>query len=363
MNNEDLHKNLYSMVTRETPTRPSQMAQTTEITMTPKQAVPIVKINDWLDKPEEPEKPVVDNLIWGNTFCAIVGSPKSGKSTLARQLAYCIATGEMFLGHETVQQPVLYLALEEYSGRVREHFRTLGVKSEDPLYIVWDRLRNNPYDLVIEGLKLQLQELQIGVLIIDTAVHMPTKGATGVMDYNESINWWSDYLDIAHQLGVCVILIYHMPKNASNNPNRNPINSIFGSTGLGSIVDQAYAVWINDDGIRSFESEGRLPVLNDTLLDFNADRLWSELGAELTINGRLATKTEHKTERVWGALIHIRDRNDNRFITRESVVNQCRMNSADLQRALEGLEHEGKIEITRSNKGYTIEVLENDEEI
>jgi hypothetical protein len=54
---------------------------------------------------------VVVSAFWGLAF--VVGKPKSGKSTLVRQLILAVATGIQFLGFDTIQCSVLYLAIEE----------------------------------------------------------------------------------------------------------------------------------------------------------------------------------------------------------------------------------------------------------
>ena len=61
----------------------------------------------------------------------------AGKSTLARYLAYCIATGTPFLGAETAAGAVWYLVLEDKRSEVRRHFRALGATGDEPIRFVF----------------------------------------------------------------------------------------------------------------------------------------------------------------------------------------------------------------------------------
>lgn len=76
---------------------------------------------------------LVDGLLPGKGMSCLAAKPKAGKSTLARQLAVAVAQGQSFLGRKTQQAPVCYLALEEKASEVAHHFRTLGLRPDDPL--------------------------------------------------------------------------------------------------------------------------------------------------------------------------------------------------------------------------------------
>lgn len=352
MEDKDIQDMLYKKVTREPLPVEVLNGQVVE-QMTAKESVPLVLPNNWINKPEEPEIPLVEGLIYKGTLSSFVGSPKTGKSTLARQLAYCVSSGAYFLGREVVKQPVGYLALEEHPSRVRQHFRTLGLKADDLLYIGFDRLRRNKYDLVLQGLREQIQEYRLGLLVVDTARHMPKASGSGgsVLDYNETIDWWQDYLDIAHELNIAVMMVYHMPKGASANPNRNPIDSIFGSTGLSSIVDQSYAVWRNSDDRRSFQSEGRLEDFPDTYLTFNEATLWSELAEPVTGQTKHKSGLEVKIARVWDSLRKYEIESGMNLIGRAELQGRVRMKHADLKEVIDTLVEQRKITIEVGKNG------------
>ena len=221
------------------------------------------------------------------------------------------------------------------------------------LYIGFDRLRRNKYDLVLQGISEQVQEYRLGLLVVDTARHMPKASGSGgsVLDYNETIDWWQDYLDIAHELNMAVMMVYHMPKGASANPNRNPIDSIFGSTGLSSIVDQSYAVWRNSDDRRSFQSEGRLEDFPDTYLTFNEVTLWSELAEAVTDKRKHKSGLEVKIARVWDSLRKYEAEEGINRIRSTDLQGRVKMKNEHLKEVIDTLAEQGKITLEMSKLG------------
>jgi len=278
-------------------------SQDQEVQLTPKEAFPVIKTTEWINKDLPPEIPLVEGFMWKNALSVLAGSSKAGKTTMARLLAYCVATGKPFLGMKTYQCPVLYAALEEDHRRTKRHFWTLGLKEGDQLDLVTARVKRSNYNIVIEGLREQIIENKYGLVIIDTAGHMPKENKSGSsLDYDQTLDWWFDYMDLAQSdLDVAILLMFHMPKNASYNPNRDPINSLYGSAGLGSIVDQAYAIWREADGTRSIEAEGRLPNFPDTQIILDEETLLLELGkpVERTKEDKHAATEETNAATAW----------------------------------------------------------------
>ncbi|HTQ11514.1 MAG TPA: AAA family ATPase [Fimbriimonadaceae bacterium] len=56
---------------------------------------------------------VVEDLIDLGSFVILGGAPKDGKTAIATNLAFSVATGKPFLGKRTSQSPVLWLTFEE----------------------------------------------------------------------------------------------------------------------------------------------------------------------------------------------------------------------------------------------------------
>ena len=334
-------------------------SQDQETELTPKEAFPVIKTTEWINKDLPPEIPLVEGFMWKNALSVLAGSSKAGKTTMARLLAYCVATGKPFLGMKTYQCPVLYAALEEDHRRTKRHFWTLGLKEGDQLDLVTARVKRSNYKIVIEGLREQIIENKYGLVIIDTAGHMPKENKSGSsLDYDQTLDWWYDYMDIAQSdLDVAIVLMFHMPKNASYNPNRDPINSLYGSAGLGSIVDQAYAIWREADGSRSIEAEGRLPNFPDTKIILDEQTLLLELGqlVERTKEDKHAATEDANAAMAWDI---IRDLEREYFgdIPYSLVTDQMPIQSLRKVNAIKKLELQGHISIRGKGKGKSIQV-------
>lgn len=77
--------------------------------------------------PEDYVNFVVDQLLPHAYLTILAGEPKCGKTAFATALAIAVATGEPFLGHRTVQGPVLWLSLEEAEDERAALFRHLPI--------------------------------------------------------------------------------------------------------------------------------------------------------------------------------------------------------------------------------------------
>jgi hypothetical protein len=78
---------------------------------------------------------LVDGLLAEASLSVIGGKIAVGKSTLARTLAYCVTHGLPFLGCETQQGSVLYVAPEESKHGVMADLVALGFTDTDPLHL------------------------------------------------------------------------------------------------------------------------------------------------------------------------------------------------------------------------------------
>jgi hypothetical protein len=70
---------------------------------------------------------LVGELLLDVGVSMLCGKPKTGKSTLLRQLAFCVAESIPFLGKPTQCGDVLYLNLEGPKGVLQQHLKKLGV--------------------------------------------------------------------------------------------------------------------------------------------------------------------------------------------------------------------------------------------
>src|SRR5207247_8367181 len=125
------------------------------------------RLGDLLNEPEEAVNWLVEDHLPAGGDSLLVAKPKVGKSTLARCLALAVARGEDFLGFQTTKGPVFYLALEEKRSEVRRHFRALGARDDDPIFVF---CASSPSDGLAQ-LREEMKERKPVLVIVDPLFH------------------------------------------------------------------------------------------------------------------------------------------------------------------------------------------------
>lgn len=79
----------------------------------------------WLAEPDEPDDPLIAELIERGSLVAIVGPAKAAKSWLALILCVCVATGRNFYGRATKRQVVYYANVEVSAKQAKKRLRAI----------------------------------------------------------------------------------------------------------------------------------------------------------------------------------------------------------------------------------------------
>jgi RecA-family ATPase len=166
-----------------------------------------------------------DRFLVGGTG-VIVGKPKSGKSTFARNLAVAVARGEPFLGWQTKQGAVVYAALEEERGQVRAHFRDLGAQGNEPIYIF---ARAAPNEALV-WLRRAVENYRPGLTNVDPLFRGVRVKDTN--DYAQVTAALEPLVTLARETGTFVLGVHHSGKF-----KRDAIDSALGSTAIVGAVD------------------------------------------------------------------------------------------------------------------------------
>jgi hypothetical protein len=120
-------------------------------------------LKELFNEPDVDMKYIVEDLLLSNGFSIVGAKPKVGKSTFARQLSLCVASGEPFLSKKTTQGSVFYLALEEIRGQVKSHFSTMGATGEEKIF---SHISRAPKDAMNQLYKIAKKE-KPALIIID----------------------------------------------------------------------------------------------------------------------------------------------------------------------------------------------------
>jgi len=243
----------------------------------------------------EPEWLILDIFVRGHSTL-LSGPPKSGKSTFLRSAAVAVAQGNWFLEKKVQQRPVLYLALEENRNDVKRAFKKLGLKETDPLYISFGD--PGPFDKAIEDIKSFIEEKNIGLVIIDTAMRL-SPGNINTNSYGDVTEWTKPFLYMAQgDLNVCIVMAYHDNKSFKGTTGYDALNSVSGSTALTAAMDSILHVR-RDKEVRSMFGNSRLGEWSGVVLIMDPETGHLSAGGKPQDRALLA-----KQEEITEALVH-----------------------------------------------------------
>jgi len=173
---------------------------------------------------------LVDGLLGPGAISLIAGAPKSGKSTIIRQLCKNIAQGDtQFLGRNVKQGKVFYLALEEQRDIMAQQLRQQGVTDDDPFYIhTGPVFAENKY----QALKEMIASHRPALVVVDTLILFA--GVKDLNNYTEMYEILSKFRDAARKGNTHILFIHHQNKS-----EHGGTSSIMGSSAIHGAVDIA----------------------------------------------------------------------------------------------------------------------------
>ena len=177
----------------------------------------------------EPVSFVVEDLLMRGGTTLLIGLPKQGKSTLAKQLAVAVAQGENVINRRVTQGTVLYYQMEEFKTWTTGTLRKMGASNADPLLLEFDRPEPAK---AVPALRAALNEHPDVVLLV---LDMMAK-VVNVKDFNDYAEVTAQLAPLTHlarETGVSILLLHHGKKSSSG----DPINDALGSIALTGNVD------------------------------------------------------------------------------------------------------------------------------
>lgn len=215
-------------------------------------------IKDDIDDVELQIDWVVDKLLTDGGLSLWIGQPKSGKSTILRQLCGCIAKGINFLDRKVTKGIVYYLALEEQKALIKDQLIAQKVTNIDPIYIHY-----GPCIKDLEILENLLMTNQVKFLVIDTlALFLDIESLN---DYGVVNKLLQEYRNIARNTGCHIALVHHQNKNEMGGTK-----SILGSNAIHGAVDNALVLETSGDNRFLTTSQRGGIRFKDKKLNFNS---------------------------------------------------------------------------------------------
>lgn len=198
--------------------------------------LPLTSMAELLNEPEEQTAWLVEERLpaGGDSLC--VAKPKVGKSTFARGLALAVSRGEDFLNSKTAQGPVFYLALEEKKAEVAKHFKAMGARDDDPIFVF---CATSPADGLAQ-LKAAMADRKPVLVIVDPLFRFVRVKDNN--DYAAVTNALEPLHALARETGAHVMALHHAGKTA----DREGGDSVLGSTAIFASVDTLLVMKRND---------------------------------------------------------------------------------------------------------------------
>jgi DNA-binding HxlR family transcriptional regulator len=188
----------------------------------------LTPLEELLGEPEESVPYIVDGMLPSGGVSMFVAKPKVGKSTAARSLAFAVAAGEPFLGRETIQGPVIYLALEEKRAEVANHFRRMGA-SDQPIFVHVGAAPATSQE-GIAALEAAILEHHAIMAIADPALKLVR--VRDASDYAEMLKALEPVVELARRTNCHIGVCHHAGKL-----ERPGGDDVLGSTALFGSVD------------------------------------------------------------------------------------------------------------------------------
>lgn len=156
------------------------------------------------------QKPwLINNLLPLGETIILAGAPKSGKTLLAIDAAFAVATGESFLGESVSQGRVLIISVDESPNSTKVKLMKLGFRKSDA-----DNVRVMIQFDVTQMAKLEadLESFKPSLVIIDSLNRINHK-----QEISENSAEFADNIytlkDLLTRYGASGILIHHTNKN------------------------------------------------------------------------------------------------------------------------------------------------------
>ena len=196
----------------------------------------------------EPTLELVEGIVRGkNKVSLLSGGSKTGKSSIALDLAYSVSKGLPFLNKPTIQRDVLYISLDNSYDLIAERLKLMEFKEnshldffcDGPVYLTLDSeqsldLENKSLSEVINDAFERLPNL--GLVIIDLLEDIRKLDSTNEYSNTLAANDIKTLINIAETFDVHIILLNHDNKNKEN----NQYNSSKGPVQLTGTINGSY---------------------------------------------------------------------------------------------------------------------------
>lgn len=281
------------------------------------------RIGNLLNEPDNETDWLLDGILPMKGLSILASKPKVGKSTLARNLAFCTARGETFFGRKVNKGPVIYYALEEKEDEVKRHFRDMGATVSDDIYTYSGGVTEN----AIHDISKTTNDIKPVLIIIDPLFRFAK--LYDANDYIQATRALEPLLRFAREHDIHVLLIHH-----TNKKEKQDSDSLLGSTGIYASVDTLLIMKKDNDYRRTISSSQRYGEdLTDFVIIFDKNSRTVNLGQ---------SKKEEELSTTENEILELL-KTQLEAITEKEIEEKVKGKTEVFRKALRKLVYEGKV--------------------
>lgn len=177
------------------------------------------------NKPYNQNNYIIENLVKGNKVNILTGGSKTGKSTLALQMAYSVSKGVPFLNMNSKQYDVLYICLDNDEDLIVERLNLMNLKMDNHIMFCFNKA------ITLQSESSTDERITLLEIINETYQSLPNLGFV-IIDLFDNIRNLSIYTEsnnikdaqdmefvkgIADTMSVHILLLNHDTKNGIQN--------------------------------------------------------------------------------------------------------------------------------------------------
>lgn len=211
----------------------------------PKGKQKYISATELLHKENTSANMVVDGLV--PIGATIVAAPsKFGKSFFCLELSYAVAKGNKFLGRNTKNGEVLYLAFEDPEYRFSERMKMFQYDDCDDLIVYTKEKMGKNFDLEKEIQNRKMFDPDFRMVIVDTYEKIRKNKEK---DYSIEYDEFTNLQDLATKYQIAIVLVMHTIKSIDE---KEPFNAIQGSEGVKAAAESMIVMFKKDDVKRMY---------------------------------------------------------------------------------------------------------------
>ena len=272
--------------------------------------------------------------LWGGLIpkggtALLVGPPKCGKSTMARNLAAAVPMGRDYLGRTVTQGPALYVTFEATRAGMIEHFRTMGTPEDTALTCY----HGTPFDptAAVNIIEAEIIKTGAGLLVLDTWLRVMRLNDAN--SYAEVSNATQPWINVCMATGCALLAVHHTRKGGGEGGEEAS-----GSAALFASVDTLLSVKREDDQRTIYSRQREGADLERTKMQIGETK-WLTLGGTV--------REERRGEALDAVLATLTPTG---ALTLDDICDRTRRGKYTVRNALKTLVKEGRALQSRTGK-------------